>query len=123
MHRVLIVDDQVDILQTMRALLELEGYEVHTASDGMVGFETAARVRPHACVLDLVLPLRDGYALARSIRAAPWGKDVFLIAMTGSDIEANHEAAHAAGFDHLSLKPVFPETIVGFLRAASLRGR
>lgn len=105
-RRVLIADDNADALSTLAALLEMEGHEVHTATDGVHAVTLAARVRPDIAILDIGMPGLDGHGAARRIRAQPWGADVLLIALTGWGQAHDQEEAKRAGFDHHCTKPV-----------------
>ncbi|HYR01380.1 MAG TPA: response regulator, partial [Casimicrobiaceae bacterium] len=82
-RRVLIVDDNCDAVDSLAELLRMFGYDVETAYDGRTAVEAASRFRPDIAVLDIGMPLVDGYATARALRGQPGGGDVLLVAMTG----------------------------------------
>jgi signal transduction histidine kinase len=105
-RKVLLADDNPDALQTMAALLELEGHEVLIASDGAQAVERAGRLRPDVAVIDIGMPRMNGYEVAAAIRAQPWGRDVRLIALTGWGQAQDRDRARDAGFDHHCTKPV-----------------
>lgn len=113
-RRVVVVDDNVDVAQSMAALLELDGHAVTTLHDGAALLETIRRDRPHAVLLDLGLPGRDGYSLAREIRQQPDLVHVVLVALTGYGQEEDRRRTREAGFDAHFVKPV------GFERIAEL---
>ena len=71
----------------------------------------AARCRPDVAVLDIGMPVLNGYEVAKSIRREAWGSDLTLIAVTGWGQESDKRSAHAAGFDHHLTKPVDPEQL------------
>src|SRR5260370_30321526 len=81
-RRILIIEDNTDARQMLRHLLDLSGYEVHEAEDGIRGLEQALVLHPDAVVIDLGLPGLDGYQVAQRIRAAH-RRDIVLIAVTG----------------------------------------
>jgi CheY-like chemotaxis protein len=113
--RVLIVDDDGDCMQTLASLLELLGYELQTAADGLRGLDTAERFRPQCVVLDIDLPGLDGLDIARRLRRAPWGRETLLIATTGWDRDEDRSAAMVAGFDHFLPKPLNIEALISLL--------
>jgi PAS domain S-box-containing protein len=114
--RILVVDDSRDAADTCATVLELSGHEVQTAYDGRRALELAGTFRPHALVLDIGLPDVNGYELARSIRAAPWGGGMVLIAVTGWGQGEDRRRALEAGFDHHLTKPIAAETLESLLQ-------
>jgi CheY-like chemotaxis protein len=116
-NRVLVVEDQPDSREALRVLLEVWGYQVQTAGDGPRGVHLALGWRPQTAVVDIGLPVLDGYGVARRVRAALGGQ-VRLIALTAYGAPEDVRAAHAAGFDaHLS-KPADPGVLSRVLRGA-----
>ncbi|WP_427913067.1 hybrid sensor histidine kinase/response regulator [Ramlibacter sp. MMS24-I3-19] len=103
---ILVADDNPDALQTMGALLEIEGHRVELAANGEQALAAAQALKPEVAVLDIGMPGLNGYEVARRIRAQPWGADIRLIALTGWGQAEDVERAHAAGFDHHVTKPV-----------------
>src|SRR5262249_54656333 len=81
-RRVLIVEDNPDGRETLRTMLEIWGHQVEVAADGQQGVEQALALRPEVALVDIGLPLLDGYEVARRVRAA-LGRDIFLISLTG----------------------------------------
>ena len=104
--RVMVADDNIDAVETIMMGLELLGYQASGAHDGRQTLQTMERVHPDAALLDIGLPDMSGYQLARAIRAAPWGADVKLIAVTGLGQDADKQAALDAGFNLHLTKPV-----------------
>ncbi len=92
-------------------LLELQGHEVRVAYDGETALETARSFRPHVALLDIGMPLMDGYELARRLRATPETKDVLLVAMTGWGQEEDQRKSREAGFAHHLVKPFEPAAL------------
>src|SRR5690606_34252866 len=82
-RKVLLADDNADALETMAALLQLEGHEVETAGDGEQALALGERLRPDIAILDIGMPRLNGYEAAARIRTTDWGRDVVLIALTG----------------------------------------
>ena len=109
----LVVEDNRDAAETLRALLELHGYEVGVAYTGPGGVEAARARRPDVVVCDIGLPGLDGCEVARHLRRDPATADARLIAVTGYGREEDRERVLAAGFDRHLVKPVDPAELVG----------
>ena len=105
--RVLIADDNRDAADTLCRILALYGYEVRSAYDGGAALEVCATFHPHVAVLDIGMPGRSGYEVARELRAR-LGAKLRLIALTGWGSEDDVRRAHDAGFDHHLTKPADP---------------
>lgn len=101
---VLVVDDNVDVAESLRLLLESLGHDVHSAHSGEVALEVMARLRPQVVLLDIGMPGMDGYAVVAALRAA-YGAAPFVVALTGYGQEDDRRHALAAGFDRHLLKP------------------
>jgi CheY-like chemotaxis protein len=115
-RRVLVVEDNQDCRETLCRLLTLAGFQVEQAGDGAEGVRKALAWRPEAAVVDIGLPLLDGYEVARRLREALDGL-IVLIALTGYGQPEDRSRAFAAGFDHHLIKPADPEHLVRLLRA------
>lgn len=112
--KVLCVDDNRDAADSLGALLRLVGFEARVCHDAATALTVAAGFRPEACVLDITMPLTDGYELAQAMRAARGGDALFLVAVTALDDRAR---TTAAGFDRHFVKPVAPQTLIDVLFA------
>jgi len=115
-RRILLVEDYKDSREMLRHLLESTGHEVFEAEDGLRGVEVALRVRPDVALIDVGLPELDGYEVARRIRAAPGGRDIVLIALTGYGQPEDKERSRRAGFDTHVVKPLDPDTLDELLK-------
>jgi CheY-like chemotaxis protein len=105
--RILVVDDVADDADAMTTLLELDGYEVRTAGDGVQALQITAEFNPHCVLLDIGMPRMDGFALAKILRER-FGDDIVLIAVTG---KAKADARVSETFDrvdHYLQKPLDP---------------
>jgi signal transduction histidine kinase/DNA-binding response OmpR family regulator len=102
--RVLVVDDNRDAASMLAEAMHSFGYEARVASDGPAALETAASFNPHAVLLDLGLPVMDGYEVAVRLRAA--GVSVPLLAVTGYGQETDRARSETAGFVAHFVKPV-----------------
>jgi len=103
-RRVLVVDDNCDLAEALALGLGHLGYLVRTASDGLSGLAAAIEFRPHIALIDLVLPLIDGFGLAERLRD-PVFERPRLIALTAHSSVADRTRAAASGFDHHVVKP------------------
>ena len=103
--RILIVDDNRDLVSSMTRLLQLMGHEVESAFDGRSGVEAALRYRPRVILLDIGLPRLDGYEVARTLRGNGLG-DVLMIAISGYGQLSDRRRSREAGIDHHMTKPV-----------------
>jgi len=110
--RVLVVDDKDDSAKSLGMLLEMTGNQVRIAQDGAAAVREAGEFRPHAVVLDIGMPRMNGYDAARAIRREPWGRDVYLIALTGWGQDIDRVRSRDAGFDLHLVKPVAPSEIL-----------
>ncbi len=103
--RVLIVEDNVDMAESLATLLAHWGHQVQLAYDAASALEVAARARPEIILSDLGLPGMDGYELARRLRAEPAFGKVVLVALSGYGRPEDQRRALEAGFDHHLVKP------------------
>ena len=117
--KILVVDDNRDAADACATLLELSGHHVQTAYTGQRALDLAETFRPHALISDIGLPDIDGYQLAAKLRAAPWGRGIILIAVTGWGQEEDRRRAFDAGFDHHLTKPIAAETVESLLQSSS----
>lgn len=105
--RILVVDDNDDASQMLKVALEQLGYIVEVAQDGPSALHKAAGLRPDIALLDIGLPVMDGYELAeRLVRDLPEGVRLRLVAITGYGQDADRERAKQAGFEHHLVKPI-----------------
>jgi len=114
-RRILIADDNPDVVETFEVMLQTLGYEVQTALDGIEALEKAEQFQPHAIVLDLGMPKLDGYETAKRIRQRPWGQDVVLVAVTGWGNENDKLKSADAGFDMHLVKPIDATILLQYL--------
>jgi two-component system, sensor histidine kinase len=108
--RVLVVEDGVDIRESLGMLLEKWRHVVRYAADGREGLAVATQMRPDVAIIDIGLPGVDGYEVARRIRSGPqpWARNVKLLALTGYGQANARDRAIESGFDEHLLKPVEP---------------
>ena len=107
----LVVDDHADSGEMLAALLQLWGHEVQLAYDGQAALEVADRIAPDVVLLDIGLPILNGFEVARRLKANPRTADAMLVALTGYGQEADRARAREAGFSHHLVKPVSAEML------------
>lgn len=118
-RRILVVDDNHDSARTLARLLKLMGHEARTAHDGGEAVVAAEQYRPELMLLDIGLPVMNGYDVARTVRGKPWGAGVAIVALTGWGQEGDRRRSQEAGIDRHLVKPVDPadlERLLGELR-------
>ena len=113
--RVLVVDDNKDLADSVVTLLRMAGYEVRAAYTGPTGLALARTYRPHVVLLDIGLPDMDGFEVARRIRQDPKLKEVLLVALTGYGEEHGQTASSGAGFSQHLVKPVEAKRLLAIL--------
>lgn len=104
--KVLVVDDNIDVAQTVGWMLEEIGHQYHLVHDGRHALQEARDYRPDAILLDIGLPGKDGYAVCREFRQDDLLKDTLIIAQTGWGQKEDKAQASDAGFDYHLVKPV-----------------
>ena len=109
---ILLIEDNEQNRYLVTFLLEGRGYVVVHAANGPDGVALAARCRPELILLDIQLPLMDGYAVARALRAMPSLNAVPIVAVTSYAMAGDRERIMAAGCNGYLEKPINPETFV-----------
>ena len=117
-RRILVADDNADAADLLAEVLRLSGHDVHTAFDGRAAIALAESVRPEVMILDIGMPLANGYEVAAWVRAQDWGRDVLLVAVTGWGRGQDGDRATEAGFDRHLVKPVDMEQLMALLAGA-----
>lgn len=105
-HRILLVDDEDDILEFIRYNLLKAGYEVHTAHNGAEGIEQATIHRPHLILLDVMMPVMDGIETCRALRADPDLRETMIVFLSALGEEEHQIAGFGAGADDYIAKPI-----------------
>ncbi|HYG62688.1 MAG TPA: ATP-binding protein, partial [Thermoanaerobaculia bacterium] len=114
-RRILVVDDNLDVAESMGLFLEMAGHEIRMAHDGEAVLPLVESYRPEAVLLDIGLPGIDGYEVARRLRLDPRNDGVLLVAITGYGREQDRDRGKMAGFDHYLVKPVDPDVLRALL--------
>ncbi len=122
-ERILIVEDNRTITSVVKYFLELEGFEVLLAEDGLLGLKAAKRERPNVIVTDVNMPGMDGIAMVKALRADPLTRDVAILMLTSEDSLDSETRALSAGADDYILKPVEPRRLAARVKALLARSK
>jgi two-component system, cell cycle response regulator DivK len=114
--RILVVEDQEDLRGVLRTLLTGSGYEMLEAADGQDGVAKAKAERPHLILMDIQLPVLNGYEATSQIRADPKLKSTPIIAVSSYAMKGDEEKARASGCDHYVTKPYSPMQLLKIIR-------
>jgi CheY-like chemotaxis protein/anti-sigma regulatory factor (Ser/Thr protein kinase) len=114
-YRILVVDDNIDAARTMADALGLAGYETRVSFDGPAALNTASTFKPDAVLLDLGLPLMDGYEVAEAMLASTSDRKPVLVAVTGYGQKSDRDKTRAAGFSSHVVKPIEMPSLVAVL--------
>jgi two-component system, cell cycle response regulator DivK len=114
--RILVVEDEEDNRQILRDLLASSGYEMVEAKDGEQALAAVDQHRPDLILMDIQLPIMDGYEATRRIRANPANKRIPIIAVTSYALSGNESIALAAGCDAYVPKPYSPRELLAKIR-------
>jgi DNA-binding response OmpR family regulator len=113
--RLLIVDDLKDSADSLATLMSIHGMVVEVAYDGEDAIHKAKEFRPDVMLIDIGLPRKNGYEVAREVRALPEGKNMLLVAVTGWGQQEDVRKAAEAGFDQHTVKPAGSAKIIEFI--------
>jgi two-component system alkaline phosphatase synthesis response regulator PhoP len=116
-HKVLVVDDEPDIVEILCYNLEKEGYEVKTANDGRKCLEVAKKFQPDLILLDIMMPVMDGVEACRQLREVPELKGTYIIFLTARSEEYSEVAAFDVGADDYINKPIKPRALMSRISA------
>jgi len=121
---ILIADDDADTMLTLSELLRDEGHVVHTCANASFVPEAVQRYHPDVCILDIVMPRKTGFALAREIVAMKLAKRPVLIALTGVFAKPGDKVAVlGSGFDHVMSKSSSPDELLRMLAQIAIAPR
>ena len=114
--RVLVVEDTEDNRQILRDLLGMAGYDMIEAHDGAEGVSQATQHKPDLILMDIQMPVMDGYEATRRIKADPGLKSIPIMAVTSYALSGDDDKARAAGCDHYIAKPYSPRQMLAKVR-------
>jgi two-component system, OmpR family, response regulator VicR len=119
--RALVVDDDAPIRNMLRTVLELEGWDVHEAEDGGQAVALALAERPHGVVLDVMMPVKDGFEVLAELRQTEHGRQMAIVMLTAKTGRADILRGTRLGADHYITKPFDPGEVVERLAFHALR--
>lgn len=115
--KILLVDDETDVLDFMKYNLEKEGFWVYTARDGVEAIQMAKKMNPHLIILDLMMPKMDGIETCRELRNIPEFKNTIITFLTARDEDYSQIAGFEVGADDYITKPIKPRVFISRIRA------
>jgi two-component system alkaline phosphatase synthesis response regulator PhoP len=121
-HKILLVDDEPDILEFLSYNLKKEGYNVFTANNGKEAVGVAKKENPHLIILDVMMPDMDGIETCREIREIPGLKDVMIAFLTARSEDYSQIAGFDVGADDYINKPIKPRVLISRIKALLRRG-
>lgn len=116
-YKILIVDDEPDILEFLSYNLKKEGFQIFTSSNGKSALELACKVQPHLILLDIMMPEMDGIETCERIREIPQIKNCIVAFLTARTEDYSQIAGFEAGGDDYIAKPIRPKLLVGRINA------
>ncbi len=116
-HRILLVDDEADILEFLGYNLRLEGYDVETATNGIDALRIARKFMPHLVILDVMMPGMDGVETCERLRSQSDFKNVIIAFLTARGEDYSQVAGFNAGADDYITKPVRPKVLISRIKA------
>ncbi|WP_262250220.1 response regulator transcription factor [Parapedobacter soli] len=116
-QKILVVDDEPDIVELIAYNLKREGYQVYTAANGQEAVTTAKKVMPDLIILDVMMPKMDGIEACRIMRAMPEFKSTFMVFLTARSEEYSEIAGFNVGADDYIAKPIKPRALLSRINA------
>ena len=111
-QKILVVDDEPNIVLSLEFLMKQAGFQVRTAADGEAALEAMADDRPDLVLLDVMMPRKDGYEVCQAIRENPAWREVRIIMLTAKGREVEREKGLALGADDYITKPFATQEVV-----------
>lgn len=109
---ILIIDDAPNILLSLEFLMTEAGYEVRTARDGAEAIKEISKEKPDLILLDVMMPLKNGYEVCQEVRTNPKWKDIYIIMLTAKGRDIEKEKGMAFGADDYITKPFANKELV-----------
>ncbi len=114
--RILVVDDETEMVAMMTMRLRASGYDVLIAYDGEVGLEKAIAEKPDLVILDVMLPGLDGYKVCRKLKSEPFYREIPVILLTAVDQTTPPDGDPTHGADYCMMKPFEPKDLLGKIK-------
>jgi DNA-binding response OmpR family regulator len=122
-HKILVVDDEPNIVLSLEFLMKRAGYEVRTASNGEEALQAIGEDVPDLVLLDVMMPKRDGYEVCQAVRANPQWRDVRIVMLTAKGRDVEREKGLALGADDYVTKPFATQELLERVRQLLGEGR
>ena len=116
-YKILLVDDEPDILEFLSYNLKKENFQVETANNGIEGIEVAKKFQPHLIILDVMMPEMDGIETCDKLREMPEFSDVLITFLTARSEDYSQIAGFDAGADDYISKPIKPKVLISRVKA------
>jgi len=116
MHKILIVDDEPDVVALIQRSLELEQFEVICAYDGIGALDLVESEKPELILLDVMMPMMSGYEVCRQLKSNPRTKHIPVLCVTSAHSEDTRQNAQRAGAQGLLIKPFMPAELIAQIR-------
>ena len=117
-NKILIIDDEPQIVRALELLMQREGFEVRSASDGVEALSAIEDAAPDLILLDLMMPRMDGFELCQKIRLNPAWKNMIIVILTAKGRDIEREKGMALGADHYVTKPFSTREVVQLIKSA-----
>ncbi len=114
--KILVVDDEPEVLDIICEFLKKEGYNVMTESSSVKGIEKAKSFRPDLILLDIIMPVMDGYEVCKTLKKNESTKNIPVIFLTGKDVNEDHHKSFQVGGDMFIKKPFTGESLLGIVK-------
>ena len=122
LQKIMVVDDEADILEILSYNLKKEGFDVKTASNGQKAIEIAKKFKPNLILIDIMMPVMDGVETCRRLRENPDFDNTFILFLTARAEEYSEVAAFDIGADDYITKPIKPRALISRIKALFRRG-
>ncbi|MBI4424291.1 MAG: response regulator [Elusimicrobia bacterium] len=119
--RLLIIDDEPDLVEALAMRFRVSGFEVETAADGRQGIERVRSFRPNVVLLDVAMPEMNGWDVCRALRADPATRELPVLVMTAAMLRGADEAARSVGADGVVRKPFDDRALVAAVKGLAAR--
>jgi two-component system, OmpR family, alkaline phosphatase synthesis response regulator PhoP len=116
-YRILLVDDEPDVLEFLGYNLRKEGYQIFACNNGRDAIETAAKILPHLIIMDVMMPSMDGIEACREIKQSPELESTVIIFLTARGEDYSQIAGFEAGADDYVTKPIKPRVLISRVKA------
>jgi len=117
-NKILIIDDEPQIVRALELLMQREGFEIRSASDGVEALSAIEDIAPDLILLDLMMPRMDGFELCQKIRSNPAWKNMIIVILTAKGRDIEREKGMALGADYYVTKPFSTREVVQLIKSA-----